>query len=243
MRPPSPRPRLLAALLTATLAAACSDVGAINLKLAPGFTPSRAPISVLGVFKDGRMSTEAWISMGPPISSALGLVGDVCEAAFAERLQQEKPDLFAFVEEDTRNNGITEEMLGKLAPQADGDLILAISVHGRIVQAAPEREDMPPPSAGAMRPGAAGQGLRPGRAGHRGGPGRSTAPSGLELTASLYSIKAKKSVARMSMGYTGTSVEDAFRRFAAEIAGVVPGSTCRGWHWKDPSQVPGAGLP
>ncbi len=243
MRPPPASLRALSALLLATLCAACSEVGPVNVKIAPGFTPNRATVSVLGVFRDGRMSSEAWTPIGPPLSTALGEVGDTCDVAYRDRLQQEKPALFTVLEEDTRANGIPEDMLARVAPQAEGELILTIIVHGRIVQQA-ARDDMPPPSAGAMRPGAAGGGLGRGRGGgagpgQRSAPSRSTAPGGLELAASLFSVRQHKSVARLNMSYTGTSVEEAFRRFAAEVAAVVPGSTCKGWNWKDTGQASG----
>jgi len=45
------------------------------------------------------------------------------------------------------------------------------------------------------------------------------------------------------MAYGGTSVEEAFRRFAEEVGKLVPGGTCKGWKWRDASSIPGAGLP
>src|SRR5580693_3573386 len=109
MRPPPLLAGLLLALV-ASVCAACSDVGNVNLKMAPGFTPNHDSVSVLGVFRDGRMSSDAWTPIGPPLSTALGEVGDLCEVAYGDRLQQERPELFTFLEEDTRMNGITEEI-------------------------------------------------------------------------------------------------------------------------------------
>jgi hypothetical protein len=228
----------LFALLLAPLCASCAEGASVNVKTAPGFTPGPATVSVLGVFRDGRMSTDAWTPLGPPLSTALGQVADLCEVAYGERLQQEQPDLYTFLEEDTRMNGITEDMLVKLAPKAEGELILTVTIHGRIIQAAPDHDDMPPQSAPALRPGAGRT-----RPGVRASASRGVAPGGLQFAASLFSVPKQKSVARLNMSYTGTSVEDAFRRFAAELSTVVPGGTCRGWKWRDASKVPGAGLP
>ena len=233
----SPR-RALLALILATLCAACDEVGSsVNVKTAPGFTPGPATVSVLGVFRDGRMSTDAWTPLGPPLSAALGQMADLCDVAYSERLQQAQPDLYTFLEEDTRMNGITEDMLTKMAPKAEGDLILTVTIHGRIVQAA-AHDDMAPQSQPAIRPGA-------GRArpGARPSPSRGTAPGGLQFTATLFSVPKQKSVARMNMAYGGTSVEEAFRRFAEEVAKLVPGGTCKGWKWGNASTIPGAGLP
>jgi hypothetical protein len=227
MRTPRPLLALTLAACAASGAASCAEGASVNVKLAPGFVPGRTTVSVLGVFRDGRMSADSWIPIGPPLSTVLGQEADLCDAAYGDRLQQERPELYTFLDEDTRSNGITEDMLAKIAPQADGELILTISVHGRIVQATPEHEPPPPPAAAPTR-GGGGRG----RGQTRPGPARSTAPGGLDLSASLYSIHLHKSVARLNMNYTGTSVEEAFHRFAAEVGALVPGSTCSGWHWK-----------
>ena len=47
-------------------------------------------------------------------------------------------------------------------------------------------------------------------------------------------LRLRRGVARMSMTYEGPSAEDAVTHFAAELAKVVPGSTCRGFRWPEP---------
>ncbi len=234
----SPR-RALLAMILALACASCDDIASsVSVKTAPGFTPGPATVSVLGIFRDGRMNSEAWTPLGPPLSAVLGQMADLCDVGYSDRLQQADPDLYTFLEEDTRMNGITEDMLAKMAPKAEGDLVLMVTIHGRIVQGAATHDEMPPQSSPALRPGA---GAR--RPGARRSPSRGVAPGGLQLSATFFSASQQKSVARMNMSYSGTSVDEAFRRFAAEISKLVPGGTCRGWKWTDTSKIPGAGLP
>jgi hypothetical protein len=219
-------PLLLVSLATAS----CADDAAVSVKYAQGYTPGPAAVSVLGVYRDGRMSIDTWNALATPVSTALGALVDRCEPAFGERLQHENEDLFAALDSDTRNDGITEELLAKIAPRAQGDLVLTIIVHGQIGDTARDKRS-PTPTAGRT-PGAAAP-MRGGRGG-RGGQTRDVAPYApgpkpLELSASLYSIRRKQPVARLTVAYTGSSADDAIRRFSTEIGAMIPGSSCKGW--------------
>ncbi len=72
-------------------------------------------------------------------------------------------------------------------------------------------------------------------------PPRGSVPRPLEISASLFSIRLHKQVARLTMSYTGASTEEAIRRFATEVSAMAPGSTCRGWSW--PKDLPPAVAP
>ena len=64
-------PRATPALLV--LAAGCGSPDArVGTKFASDFVPARHAVSVLGVFKDGQMSADAWETMGPKLSPSLG---------------------------------------------------------------------------------------------------------------------------------------------------------------------------
>jgi hypothetical protein len=217
-------------LVLAAATASCLDDASVDVKFAQGFTPARATVSVLGVFRDGRMSTEAWGPIGPSLSASLG-GQSTCEAAYGDRLQQENQELYASIDADVRANGITDDLLTKLAPRAEGELILTISIHGSTPAATVETEQ---PAQGSAMPGPMRGGGTAGRAraGQRQGPLRTrVGPKGLELSASLFSVRLHQSVARVRVIYTGASVEEAVQRFVAALGTAVPGSTCRGWSW------------
>ena len=83
--------------------------------------------------------------------------------------------------------------------------------------------------------------------GARGGNVREIPPRGptvrpLELSASLYSVRLHQPVARVNMAYTGSSIDDAIRRFSTEIGAMVPGSSCKGWSFP-PTGTPASVAP
>jgi hypothetical protein len=123
---------LLPALVLGLASASCADESSVSVKYAPGYKPGPATVSILGVFRDGRMSLDTWSAMASPVSTALGAMVDRCEPAFGERLRHENDELFTSLDDETRNNGITEDLLAKLAARAQGDVILFITVHGHV---------------------------------------------------------------------------------------------------------------
>jgi len=56
-------------------------------------------------------------------------------------------------------------------------------------------------------------------------------PNRLEVSAALFSVPEHRSVALVSMSYGGQDADDAMTRFGAELAQVMPNSTCAGWNW------------
>jgi hypothetical protein len=74
------RYRHLLPLLLASASLACTSTANFSVKYAPGFAPAGHKVSVLGIYKDGRMDSEAWGSLGPKIGGALG--GRACDAAY-----------------------------------------------------------------------------------------------------------------------------------------------------------------
>jgi hypothetical protein len=227
--------RLLCLLGLMFATPACADDATVRVKVAEGFTPAKSTISVLGVFRDGRMSVDAWGPLSLPISAAIG-ASQVCEPAFSARLQRDDEPLFASIDDQAKNEGITEDLLARLAPSAQGDLILSITMHGSV--GPPDRSsDKGPsvaqqPSGGgmpAMRGGGMGGmgGMRGGA--HREPTARGPAPKVLEISGSLFSTKRRIPLARMTLTYMGQSADDAVKQFAAEIGKLAPGSACKGW--------------
>ena len=54
----------------------------------------------------------------------------------------------------------------------------------------------------------------------------------LEVSASLYSVRQKRSVALLAMRYDGQSLDEALQRMSTRLGVALPGATCGGWDWK-----------
>jgi hypothetical protein len=219
-------PRKLFAILVASLAASCSEAAQVEVKMAPTYAPGPNAVSIFGVFRDGRMSPESWAPIGATLSKALG--SQACPVGFDDDLAQDQPEIFAKIDEEVRAEGITEELLARLAPKAEGDLILTISIHGRAALPTAETEQQPSRS------------KRPPRA-PRPGMARRTRPAssqqggrGLELLASFYSVRQGRSIARVNVRVVGSNVDEALHKLADEVRAVVPNGSCKGFRWSDP---------
>lgn len=187
----------------------------------PRFTPSG--VSVFGVFKSGRLRAEYWDEIGDAISPVLN--AHSCESVFGERLESADPALFEKLDEDSKEGGITPELLERIAPRAMGGLILAMRVTGRLR----EEEHAQRALALANRPPAGARSRPTPVAGKH-------APDPVEdetftLTLSLFSLEAHDFVAEVSLRYTGQSVEQALSRFAERVRAELPDLTCMGWKW------------
>ena len=216
------------ALLVLAATASCDGGAQFNANYAPGFTPGAARgVSIVGVFREGRLSQESWGMLGAPISAPLGQ--RLCEVAFGDRLQSVHPELYARIDEDVRANGVTDELLTQLAPKTDGELLVTISVLGRVELGRLPAESPEPPPGGGARGASVGGGHTRGRG--RGGSPRQVAFSGLELSASMFSVKQHRSVGRLSMRYGGSNIDEALKLFAGRLGAEMPGATCRPWSW------------
>jgi hypothetical protein len=238
-RVPAPVHARVPALALATLAlspaltSACSDEAQFTTRFASDFAPAGHRISVLGVFKDGRMNAEAWESIGPQLSAPFGAT---CDTAYGS-LVTGNPALSAAVDDYVRANGPGEDLLTQLAPAASGDVILVFTVAGHVAPKGAPTADPNVLNQGSTPAMGTGKyrGIRPtgsslgGSRGMRHGP---TGPAALEISASLFSVSQHKSVGVVAMAYDGTSADDALQRMKAKLAAAIPGSTCGGWDWK-----------
>ena len=193
----------------------------------PDFRHARHTVSVFGVFKDGQVSSEAWDALRPHLDPLLG--GAQCAIACDARLAATDTPLFSAIDDYTRANGPSDDLLTELAPAAQGDLILVLVEDGKLPQAekvtsivdsAPTRQPGPNPGHGS------GFSVFESHK-HRTGEERDS----LQLSASLYSVAQGRSVAVLDLRYSGTSVEKAADEFAAKLARALPDTTCGGWTW------------
>lgn len=211
---------------------ACASDAKFAANFSPDFAPPHHAVSVLGVFKDGQMSTEAWTALEARISPALGAT--TCAAAYAGGASAADEPLASAIAEYARANGPTDALLEKISPAAQGDLILVLTDSGRLPT--PEKYSVKDPQASPQHAPPIGGMGRGGRAGRGSASDLSLRPHGtdtdmLEMSALLYSVKSQKSVARIDMQYTGASVDEAVAKFATRLAQSLPTATCSGWTW------------
>jgi hypothetical protein len=206
----------------------CSDTNAqFTTRFASDFTPERHTVSVFGVFKDGRMSTESWDDLGARLSAAFAT--GACDAAYRGDLLATNPALSSAIDDCVRANGVGDELIDALAPAATGDLIVVFSVAGRLYGREVDGGTTllaPTPPNPSVR-GYRGQGPTTGAAMHTYGRNMNA----LEISASLFSVRLHRSIALVAMQYYGESFDDALKRLTEKLNTVVPGSTCGGWNW------------
>lgn len=220
---PSHLVRWTALVAIATGAACAGDDAQFNVKYAPDYAKG-GTVSVLGIFKDGRMSPETWDQLGP-----LLLTKQKCETAYNVDLVALSPTLSSAIDDYARANGITDALLDQLAPVARGDAIMVITVAGHPPQkiaregGAPRASPQP-----VMRGGGRGRGRVP-----YGSSGSTSTTDGsvFEVSASLFSIRLHRSIALVSMTYSGRDVEAALAKFAAKLSASLPEISCVGWNW------------
>jgi hypothetical protein len=232
---PAPAALLPLTLLASFLLGGCADEGAqFDVKYAPEFHKTApTPVSILGVFREGRMSPETWDDIGARISPVFGK--DSCPIGFNTRLLSDKPSLAESIDDYARENGVTDDLLDQLAPAATGDNVLVITVAGRpnVVKQA-TAANASTPSAG---PTAQSRGM--GRRGGAMGLPASMRPGAVdqnafEMSASLFSLHDHHTIAVVSMGYAGTSGAEALQKFVAKLRESFGALPCVGWHMDAP---------
>ena len=218
------RPFVLSALV---LVAACEQGDArFRSQFASDFAPARRSVSVLGLYEDGRMSPEGWAALAPYLSAPLGSAA--CDVAY-DGLLSSNANLAGAIDDYARAEGPTDDLLAQVAAAAKGDTILVVTSSGQVRPSVDGGVLPPPPSSPSPRGG--GRGMRGGGRPNRPRPDDAGEPDAFEMAASLYSVAQRRSVALVSMEYTGTSVTDAMTRFAARLGQVLPQMRCDGWNW------------
>jgi hypothetical protein len=203
---------LLAAALTA-----CWGKAAMSVQYAGGFQPAGHKISIFGVYKDGRMNSEAWGGIAPGVSKALG--GKRCDVAYGAAAFPADRDLTHAIDEYATANGPTDDLLGQIAPAAAGDLVMVLTVAGHLpVPVKVSVQDQPQQVGSGGAYGARGK--------HR---GKEFDLNELQLAAQVFSVAEGKTVAVVNLDYTGESMDEAWTKFTAQVGESLPGSECAGW--------------
>jgi hypothetical protein len=218
------------ALLTLT-AISCDEGDAhFSIKFASDFSPARHTVSVLGVYKDGQMSADSWEALAPRLAPAI-CAGD-CEVGY-NTLAATNGALTDAIDAYARADGPTDDLLTKLAPAAEGDLVLVITFAGKLpvhgTDGGTTRSQQT--SAATGRGGGRRGGMGGGRSRGQSRPESPKDTNLLDISASVFSVSRAKSVAQVAMQYTGASVDDAVTRFAAKLHESLPSTKCVGWNW------------
>lgn len=233
---------------TATLLVAgmsCAGPTQFDVKYAPGYMPPTAEFSVFGVYENGRLNAEAWREVGAVLSRGFG--ASFCETAWSYQLQSVNPPLCSAIDEYTKDNGISDELLSRLAPLAQGAWILSFTVNrsqGSVDPQEPKSRRPPASSARAAslsRVGAAPQGglraagwARPTLAD---ADARNEGEPLFEISALLFSVKERRSTVLVSMSHRGTDLDEALGKFALKLREAIPRVTCTGWVLETPIDV------
>ena len=212
--------------------AACGSQDArMTTKFASDFAPGGHVVSVLGVYKDGQMSADAWETMAATLSPSLGAAD--CSDGYSEAMRSTNAALPSAIDDYARSNGPTDELLGQVAPAARGDLIVVITFAGKLPVAKPKPSVAT--NSGPIGVGQSGpRGAGPASGGRRASGARSFAapdPNELDISATLFSVAQGRSVGLVAMQYSGESVDDAMTRFAAQLRQALPQARCEGWDW------------
>ena len=212
--------RAVVALGLCLASAACGD-DSFQVRRAPEFPRTAASrVSVFGVYKDGRLAPEAWDPLRSPIKQLFGPT--TCEPGYPDLLTASGTPVLQAVDDFSRANGVTDELLDLLATHAKGDYVLLITETGR----PGNHVESSPPGGGPAALSAGGRGGAAGPA-----PARKPVPDAgsFEMVGVVFSAHAHKSVGAIRMSFSGASLDVALQSFFARLARELPGATCQGW--------------
>lgn len=214
---------LAAALLVPNLVG-CAGTK-FDVQSAPSWSRGNHRVSTFGVRRDGLMMRDGWGALGPEMAAPFR--ANACEVAYSAQTFKAATDFGAAVDDYIRSYGVTDELLGKLAPAAQGDAILFITLSGHPQYSG----DSGPPSAAAM--GGRGKvGMQGGVFNvDKGGSSSGSSDGGFTVDAVLFSVADKKSIAELRMNYAGNRIDDALRLFNDRFEKEFPGTACAGWNW------------
>ena len=217
---------LLFALGCLPIVACAGSDAEFHVRFPPDAPRSVANVSVLGVYKDGRLAPEAWETLGAPLTSMLS---GACSPGFDDALAVKDLSLSSAIDDYSRANGPTDGLLDAIAPAARGDAILVFSVSGH------------PPHQKTSLNGDQGTPINAGPMSAPGRRSRGMAPSAFsvtrtnnayEISASIYSPSQHRQLGFVGMTYTGESTEEAMKAFVERMKSELPRDVCAGWDWK-----------
>ena len=212
------------------LLGACTKDAEFNITAPAAALAPQTSVAFFGVYRDGRLDADYWDTLSPRVSPALG--GKSCPIAFEPALADRDPALYADIDKETKENGVTSGVLERFSNRAPTPMIAVMQVTGRppVPKPAAKYDDTGTAASGNGAP----IGGRGGSARHQG-----HAPASndnltedvqrFELVLSLFDANKKDFVARIAMHYAGTSADEALTQFTDKIKEILPGMTCVSW--------------
>ena len=221
----------------ATLLVCSCQVSEANFELRSALSHANAPVkaSVLGVYREGAISDGALAALAT--ESAMGLPVASCTPGYGENLRTTNHEAFAAIQAHIRVHGVGDELLNLIAPAAEGDFILVFEMYGQLSRSKVGGKR-------AARILVAHGGSEP--ISDASPKFRVADTPGLEMSASLFSVRLQRRVVVLRMEYTGPSLVEAIRKFAQKFRSTLPATTCGSWNWRSVRAVhdrDGDGLP
>jgi hypothetical protein len=210
--------------------ACASEDAHFEVQSAPEFKGQGVSLSVFGVFRDGRMSLDAWEQLGPKLSPSFG--SGMCDVAYGKRLLESNGAAAREIDDEARENGVTDDLLARIGPRAKGETILVLTVAGEVAGAQDAGAPQRPPPGPSMRSQA--RGGRRGRRMSSTPPSQRTERSSFEMSASLFSVRLGRPIAIVSLTYSGSSQSEALEKFRRELEKTFPHAVCAGWDFDAP---------
>jgi hypothetical protein len=180
-------------------------------------TPSTArdlTVSVLGVFRDGKMMPEAW-DLGAALVAPIGGAG--CAILYSNDLVTSHPELAAAIDNHARANGVTEPLLATLAPATASDAIVLIEISGHPPKVLRTETTLRPVTGQMTKPASPYQ------------THTVTDGSAFDVDVSAYSVREHRIIAELAMRYTGKDTDRALKLFTERLGTTFPGWKCAAW--------------
>jgi hypothetical protein len=224
---------------------ACGDAS-FRVKMPEGFREAHRTVSVVGIYREGRLSPDYFDQIAPTIEGALGRG---CDQGYGEALKSADPTLYEELDQESRQDGVTDDVLARMSPGALGDTLMVIQLYGPIGAPGkrPTKGGASAPLPQTPAPYSRGAGSMSGRGPRAGGGEEPRAPqstSDVQIAATLYSRKDHSFVGEVALTYNGKDVDKALRRFGERLNSEMSGAKCAGWKWPaDAAPAPGAPPP
>jgi hypothetical protein len=191
----------------------------------PEFHAGAHRLGLVGMFRRGRLDQETWVALAPHLMQPYG--GAKCQSAYGHTLREADPDTYAAFDRHIKEEGLDNAALAMLVPYTRADLLLIFDARdprGGVVTT--ERKDP------TDLPG------RPTRSGHARSASATSEPAkaalsagaGFTLSASLFSVSARKLVARADSRDEKT-LRAAAQELSNTLAPMLAGSSCTPWIW------------
>lgn len=193
------------------------------VEISPSLPVKRQTVAIVGALKNGRLNDDYWRTLQP----SLRPLGDGCEPLFVDALQTRDPDFYDRLDQNSREDGVGDDLLRSLEPRAQGDLIMVVYSAGQLPNRHDARAKQPKQRYSSLAGQHSGRGYHEMIAKKREGNGDDD--PGLDLSLYFWSLATHASVATIALHYTGQSVDEAQQLLGDKLRALFPDFRCAGW--------------